>query len=137
MRVEDIPGYQTVSDVVTPDGWVKHGDIWSLAVQPILSGDADFIRRLVLVMVNNWKNPSGPAVEIRCVSRHIYGRLPTGSQISGLAIRFRDMVKEAGWDQSFWELYDFEQNVIDLRCDEVSFRRIESRDLMRRMLEPD
>jgi hypothetical protein len=135
MRIEDIPGYRTVSDVVTPDGWVKRGDIWSLVVEPVLSEDGDFIRRLTLVMVDDWRNPTGVAVEIRCGCRHINRRLPTGSQITGLAIRFRDMVKEAGWEQSFWELYDFEQNEIDLRCDEISLRRIESKDLMTRMHE--
>ena len=136
MRVEDVPGYQAVRDDVTPGGWVKPGDIWSLTLEPILPTDGDFIRRMTLVMVDDWKNPTGAAVEIRCTCRHIHGRLPTGSQISGLAIRFRDMAKEAGWEQSFWELYDFEENEINLRCDEISFRRVETKDLMMRMLEP-
>src|SRR5688500_4095327 len=99
--------------------------------------NGEFIRRFTLVMVNDLQNPSGAGVEIRCVSHATYGisrHLPSGPQICGLAIRFRNMVKDAGWERSFWELYDFEGHEIALRFDEISLHRVETKDLMLAMM---
>ena len=118
MKAAELPGADSVADLLRGGSWANLTEIWRLGFEMRLNDIGDLQRFLILDIGSSAELDSTPLLRIEMTSP-VQCSIPDATQILGLAI---DDISENGWDGIRYRLYDYESSDFDVLCRSVTLK---------------
>jgi len=121
--ITNLPGYEAVQDLVPDGSFLNCTELWRFALEHYRDECDVLQRRMVLELTPDKQAPVPDRVAVVMASP-VRVRLPDySSEILGLA--FED-IRDRGWEDSKWRVYDYEMSGFELYCSSIRFERRKS-----------
>jgi hypothetical protein len=126
MNIKDLPGFNEVSDLISDGNFSKYTRVWSAKSVQTLTVDGDLVDALFILLADDYHDPKGDMIEIGCLKPKII-KWPD-KQIVGMIIKYYDMAKTHGWDKNYFEITDYENGDVEIKCSAIKLKRVLKQD---------
>ena len=124
MAISDIQGYDKILDLI-PDGSLnRFPHLWSLKYSQVITPDGNTTDAICIVVANDLTNPTTDMIEVACLSPDV--KIFPGiirNQVFTLLINYHDTKVTHGWERSYFEVKDAEEELY-IRCSDIKLKRI-------------
>jgi hypothetical protein len=119
--ISSFPGYEDVADLIPDGSFLRCTDLWRMTLEHYRDELGALNRRLVLELTSDRQTPTTERVAV-IMESPVQIRLPDPTSCSILGLAMED-VRERGWEETKWRVYDYEMSGLDLFCTTIRFER--------------
>jgi len=118
--ISNLPGYESVRDLV-PDGhFLSFTHIWALGIESYVTDLNELEQRLVLDLGEDWNLDDQFLIRITMRRPGLWS-IPNERQICGLD--FKDIRKD-GLEDLLYEVYDYDSTDFRVKCNSIELSKI-------------
>jgi hypothetical protein len=117
--ITSLPGYEAVRDLIPDGSFLSCTELWRFTLEHYRDECDALQRRMILELTPDKQAPVPDRVAV-IMDSPVRIRFPDSSDILGLA--FED-IRERGWEDSKWRVYDYEMSGLEPYCSSIRFER--------------